>query len=304
MEGMNNSISSIVSFENELFQVCISPVGGEICSFSSKKSGIEYIWRGDDEVWGSTAPVLFPIIGVLKDGYCLFEGEKYSIPKHGFIRNSSNLVIENQTSNSLHFSLSSSDQTKVMFPFDFRFHIKFKLLNSTLSISHKIENLSKDKPMFFSLGAHPAFNCPFDREDNYSDYFIEFDQVESAQRCCVLPDGTIGIDKEPLIDNTNVVLLNHDLFKKDALIFKDLKSRKVFLKSKKNNNSVEVQFQDFEYLGIWAKTNGDFVCIEPWLGISDSCLTNHELQEKEGIIRLEANSQYRASYTIKINEGA
>lgn len=301
MKEMNDSI---VSLENHLFKVSVNKIGGEIFSFFSKNSDVEYIWKGDDKVWGSTAPVLFPIIGVLKDGYYVFEGENYSLPKHGFIRNSSDLVLEKHTSNSLQLSLKSSVQTKEMFPFDFRFNIYFKLSNNTLTISHKIENLSKDRPMFFSLGAHPAFNCPFDREDNYNDYFIEFDQIESSQRWCVLPDGTIGFNKEPLIDNSNVILLNHDLFNKDALIFKDLKSRKVFLKSKKNNNSVEVQFQDFEYLGVWAKTNGDFVCIEPWLGISDSCLTNHQLKEKEGIIRLEANNQYNASYSIKINESA
>jgi len=96
--------------------------------------------------------------------------------------------------------------------------------------------------------------------------------------------------------------LTDTLFDNDALILKGLKSKKVSLKSKKSSASITVDYPDFDYLGIWAKPGGQFVCIEPWLGISDSHTTNKDFTKKEGIIRLEANSDFIASYSIKIEE--
>lgn len=294
---------SIIFIENDFFSVGVNKIGGEICSFYSKKSSVEYIWSGDPEVWASTAPVLFPIIGVLKDGFFLYEGKKYYLPKHGFIRNSESLVLESKSVNEVHFSFESNEGTKEIYPFDFKFHIKFVLSENILEVQHFIENLSEERPLLFSLGGHPAFKCPFSSQHSYEDYFIDFEEQESVSRWSVLKDGTIGSVKLPFLEKDNRIDLTHELFQDDALIFKDLKSRKASLKNKLNSNEIEVSFNDFEYLGIWAKTNGDFVCIEPWLGISDSSDSENKLEEKEGVISLNPSSKFNASYSIKIKEG-
>lgn len=296
------SSMSILTFENNAFIVRVNKVGGELCGFYSKKTETEYIWSGDPGVWASTAPVLFPIIGALKNGYYLYDGIKYSIPKHGFIRHSNNLHLENITDTSCSLTLSSNEKTREMYPFEFKFSISFTLLNDSLVISHSVANLSNNQAMFFSLGAHPAFKCPFSDQHSYEDYYIDFEEKESVSRWSVLKDGTIGGVKVPFLEREDRIKLNHDLFQEDALIFKDLKSRKATLKNRLDSNEIEVTFNDFEYLGIWAKTDGDFVCIEPWLGISDNSDTNNELKDKEGIIELEPNGNYQASYSIKIKE--
>jgi galactose mutarotase-like enzyme len=293
----------MLTIQNNDYIASINLTGAELCSFYSIHSKTEYIWKGEGSVWGSTAPVLFPIIGVLKDGFFIYKGVKYFIPKHGFIRNNKDLKVEQHLSDQLTLSFQYSEETKKMFPFEFRFVITFRLIDNELEVSHKVYNLSSTEVMYFSVGGHPAFSCPFFENESYDDYFIEFEQTENSNRWNVLPDGTIHPISEDYLEDSSKINLTHSLFSKDALIFKDLKSKKVKLKSSKHLTSVELTFNDFEYLGIWAKPEGDFVCVEPWLGISDSSQSNHLIEEKEGIISLLPNNDFISNYKITIKEG-
>lgn len=295
--------NKVLTIQNNDFKVSVNLIGAELSSFYSIHSKTEYIWKADNSIWGSTAPVLFPIIGTLKDGFFIYEGVKYFIPKHGFIRNNKDLKVEQHLSDQLTLSFQYSEDTKKIFPFEFKFEITFKLINSELEVSHKVCNLSSKKTLYFSVGGHPAFNCPFFKNEAYEDYFIEFEGVENSNRWNVLPDGTIEMISEPFLNNSSKINLTHSLFSKDALIFKDLKSKIVKLKSNTHSTSVELSFTDFKYLGIWAKPEGDFVCIEPWLGISDSSQSNHLIEEKEGVIRLLSNEDFISKYKITIKEG-
>lgn len=293
----------MLTIQNNDFKVSVNLIGAELSSFYSIHSKTEYIWKADNSIWGSTAPVLFPIIGLLKDGFFIYKGVKYFIPKHGFIRNNKDLKVEQHLSDQLTLSFQYSEETKKMFPFEFRFEITFRLINNELEVSHKVYNLSSTEAMYFSVGGHPAFNCPFFENESYDDYFIEFEQTENSNRWNVLSDGTIHPISEDYLEDSSKISLTHSLFSKDALIFKDLKSKKVKLKSNKHSTDVELTFNDFEYLGIWAKPEGDFVCIEPWLGISDSSQSNHLIEEKEGMISLLPNNDFISKYKIAIKEG-
>lgn len=284
------------------FEVSITEVGAELCSFKSNKTGIEYIWQGNPSIWGSHAPVLFPIIGCLKDNYCSFNGEKYNISKHGIIRNNEDLTIVKKDKNSIEIQLINSEKTKKSYPFQFDFRIKFILVQNKLTIEHSVTNLDYQNPLYFSLGGHPAFNCPFEKNSDYTDYFLSFEHSETLARWEVTNDGLIKATPKPFLVNQDTISLTHQLFEEDALIFKNPKSNKIELKNNSSTNSICVEFSDFSYLGIWAKPNGDFVCIEPWLGISDSENSNHLLIEKEGIITLAPSKTFKASYSITINE--
>ncbi len=145
--------------QNDNFFVEINTKGAELCSFKNKQSQLEYIWQGDAAYWGSTAPVLFPIIGALKNGVCTHKGREYSVPKHGFIRHNENLVVEQVSSSKIRFSYSSDEVLKKCYPFDFSFSISFLLEDNKLRVSHQIQNKGESE-MLFSLGGHRAFNCP------------------------------------------------------------------------------------------------------------------------------------------------
>lgn len=287
--------------DNE-FEISIANVGAELSSIKSIKTGKEYIWQADASIWGSHAPVLFPIIGCLKDDFYFFNGKKYTISKHGFIRNNKDLKVIEKTKNSIEFQLINNHKTIKMYPFKFDFRIKFKIIENKITIEHRVINLDHTNPIYFSLGGHPAFNCPIDSNEKYTDFYLEFDQSESLDRWNVNSAGLIKNDPITFLSNEKIIQLSHELFNHDALIFKHLVSKKISLKSKKSLTKITVEFDDFNYLGIWAKPNGDFVCIEPWLGISDNENTNNDFTKKEGIIKLDGNKEFKASYSITINE--
>ncbi len=289
------------TIKNKNFQVSIKKNGAELCSFKSLHSNIEYIWKADSEIWAAHAPNLFPIIGCLKDGAFLYEGKEYACPKHGFIRKNNNISLLDQTKNSLTFGLKYSAETFKVYPFQFEFQIKFILDDNKLRVEHKITNHG-DKLMLFSLGAHPGFTCPIHHDEKYSDYYIEFEKPEDAPTWQVMENGLIGKKPLPIFDEPTKINLHSQIFKNDALVFKNLNSSKVSLKSKKSKQVVSMQFEDFSYLGIWAKPNAKFVCIEPWIGIADSSDSNRDFKNKEGIISLEAKKNFNASYSIIIEE--
>jgi galactose mutarotase-like enzyme len=159
------------------------------------------------------------------------------------------------------------------------------------------------KTMYFYLGGHPAFNCTLYSDEKYSDYCLEFEKAENSKSYLVnMTNGLIINKTKPVFNNPNTINLREDLFDKDALIFKDLKSRKVTLKHKNKGSVLSMYFEDFSYLGIWAKPNAPYVCIEPWLGIADSETANQKIEDKEGIITLNAGLIFNASYSIEIEK--
>lgn len=283
---------------NEHFEVGITSIGAEICSFKSKKSGKEYMWQGNPEIWGSHAPVLFPIVGGLKDDTFIFKGKKYHLPRHGFIRKNKDLQVITRSTNKLVLQLESSPSIKENYPFDFVFEITFSLLKNKLEIHHRVLNIGNQN-MYFSLGAHPAFNCPLEEGKKYKDYHLKFEQNEYLRRWNLDDSGQIANEGELVMDSTNKIALSLSLFDKDAIIFKSLKSRKVSL-CDQEREIICLRIDDFKSLGLWAKPKAPFVCIEPWLGYADSSNTTQNLKEKEAITKLAAQKEFSASYSIEI----
>ncbi len=152
--------------------------------------------------------------------------------------------------------------------------------------------------MYFSLGGHPAFNCPLYDNEMYSDYALEFEQNETAPAFLLNSDGLVGDKKRMMLTDSNLLPLHKHLFDDDALIFKNLSSRKVSLVSRKTGRILTMHYEGFPYLGIWAKPGASFVCIEPWQGIADTADTTQELTQKEGVMSLGSGDIHRAGYSI------
>ena len=289
------------SISNTHLQVSVLGKGTEISSIKSQKTGVEYMWDANPDIWSSHAPVLFPAIGSFKNNECTINGIIYTIPKHGFIRHNESIVLKSRTNDELNFQMDYSEQTLLIFPYKFRFNISFQLRGNKLTISHRVKNLDS-KEMFFSLGAHPGFKCPLNEGENYYDYYLEFEFEENAARTLLSSNGLISDQTQQVLTDTNILPLSTDLFNNDALIFKDLKSRKVSLKSRKSNQVLTIDYNDFSYLGLWAKPNASFICIEPWLGIADHENTDGDFLKKEGLISLQEGQVFTAQYSIQIEE--
>ena len=287
------------SLENEFLKVSVKETGAELCSLIDKATGIEHMWQADPEIWSSHAPNLFPVIGVLKDGKYHFDGIEYEMPKHGFVRYNENVRLKEQTEDRLVFELIYSDETLKIYPFRFDFRIEFNLKGKSLEVKHFIINLGSDK-MYFSLGGHPAFNiCLFENE-NISDYSIEFDKDMTLDKFLLNDNGLVSHHKERILNEEKEIRLSEDIFNNDALIFKEIPSKKATLLSHKKGKILSLEYKDFKNLGIWAKPGAPYICIEPWLGIADVEGTGQNLKNKEGIIQLMPSKEFNASYTITI----
>jgi galactose mutarotase-like enzyme len=290
----------MLTIQNSYFKISVTKIGAELCSLFAKSTNTEFMWNANPEIWGSHAPVLFPIIGCLKDGIFQYEGNIYSVPKHGFIRNNATLESKIFGENCIEFRSKYTEETLKYYPFNYEFIVHYILHENGVKIEYTIINHDKQNPMYFSLGGHPGFKCPFFEHEKYEDYYIEFEVPETDDTWLVSKEGLIENQTIPYLINTKKLPLHSEIFAKDALIFKNLSSKKVTLKSKNHSVALSVDISEFEYLGLWAKPNAPFLCIEPWLGISDKVTTNLDFTKKEGIQRLEAGETKVISFEINI----
>ncbi len=286
----------MVTIENEMLKVTVNEQGAELNSIYHKITHLEYLWSGDPVFWAKRSPVLFPIVGSLKDNRYYYNEQAYEMGRHGFARESL-FTLQQQSGNEISFRLESNLQTLQHFPFDFQFLINYRLFQNNLSVSYQVTNESKTS-MYFSVGGHPAFRLPLAGSTVYEDYFLEFNAVENAGRWPISKEGLIENKELPLLMNSNRLPLTKDLFAQDALVFKHLSSNTVSLKSLSTVHGLDFDFTGFPYLGIWAAKDADFVCIEPWCGIADSVNSNQQLIEKEGINRLDAGMIFSKTWTV------
>lgn len=287
------------NIKNDQLSVEVLKTGAELCSIKNLENNKEYIWQADPDIWSSHAPNLFPVIGKLKDGKYFYEGTEYEMPKHGFVRHNINIDLKNREDDYLRLILAHSEETMKLYPFKFYFEITYRLKGRSLEVTYKISNVD-EKPMYFSVGGHPAFNAPLFEGETYEDYFLEFDQKMQLDTHLLNEEGLVSDKTKTILDNDNKIRLRKDLFNNDALIFKDIPSKKVELKSDKSGRILSVEYNDFKNLGIWAKPGAPYVCIEPWLGIADPEDTDQNLKTKEDIIELKAGEDYKAGFTITI----
>lgn len=284
--------------QNSYLKITAKAPGAELTSIVKKATNTEYLWQANPTYWGRHAPVLFPIVGKLKDNTYILGKKSYTMKQHGLARNSTFKLVENDGF-SLYYELKSNKETLQQYPFPFQLLIQYTLKGKDLIVFYRVTNPST-KPLYFSVGGHPAFNCPLLKGEKRSDYQLVFAQKESAttQR---LTDGNRNGVTVPILKNDKVLPITNTLFDEDALIFDKLKSSKVHLQ-KGNKKVLSFDFEGFPYLGIWSKNRkSPFVCIEPWYGIADSTFHNQQLKEKEGIIILEGKKNFECFYVITIH---
>jgi len=287
----------IVTLESTVLKIAIKSKGAELCNVVRKDNGLEYIWRGDPAVWGKTSPVLFPIVGTLKDNTYFYNGEHYTLSRHGFARDAEFEIVE-QKQQKVSFLLKDSAASFVNYPFHFELILTYELDNDLLKTSYEVRNTGKDN-MYFSLGAHPAFKVPLTEGSVYEDYYLEFDHIENADRWPISKDGLIEHIPIHFFNNSSRIDLNRNLFREDALVFKHLQSCQVSLITDINAHGLHFYFEGFPYLGLWAAKGGDFVCIEPWCGIADSVDHNQQLTHKEGIEELTDGNTWQRQWEVR-----
>ena len=282
----------IYSIENKDFSLAVKEMGAELNSFKSKKTGFEFIWGGNTDIWYGQSPILFPIIGRLLDDKYRLNGKEYTMPKHGIVRKKPFKLTES-TVDSLTFVQTDDEESLAMYPYKFELKVKFTLTDNGLIVDHTVTNNSNDT-MYYSFGAHPAFNCAI------GDY-LEFNKDTELTTERIDHDSILIEEKFPVEMDGNKVVITKDIFVDDALILSNYNSDVVTLKS--NNHSREVKFNfKSPLLGIWAKPGAPYVCIEPWWGVNDNYDKKDDFSQKRGIMALEPNAEKSFSWNVEICE--
>ncbi len=284
-------MSKLITISNDALKVSISTFGAELSSVV--KNGKELIWQADPDVWGFHSPILFPICGGLKEDKYIWNEKEFSLPKHGFAK-LSEFEVESVSDTKAVFLLRSTEETLKNYPFEFEFRAIFELDGEKLLISYDTKNLSEDT-MYFSVGAHEAYSCP----NGIEEYSVIFETPENLKR------NTLSGN---LLENNSVSLglgkavtelpLKYDYFSVDALVFTDLKSRKVTLLNRTTKEEISLEFPDHDYFLIWTKPNANYVCLEPWCGVPDFVGSSYDITEKRGIIKLASGKSETRNHTI------
>ena len=292
-------MNAMVTLENEYLKLTIRLKGAEMTSLFNKKTDTELLWQADENVWGWHAPNLFPVVGGCINNQVIIDGQAYPMERHGFARHSEFVVIDSAGTHAK-LSLQQDENTTGSFPYKFSFQVLYDLEGAEVRITYKVIN-DDDRTIHFAVGAHPAFNVPFTSGEQQEDYFLEFEYDEPLISSALSPSGFFNGNTTELSRTKNILPLTKGLFDKDALVFKDLKSRRVSLRSTKHSHSISVEYPQFNYLGVWAKSGAPFVCLEPWIGCADTEGQVVGFSEKEAVRSLEKGHVFEADYTIRID---
>lgn len=287
------------TLENDSLIIEINEHGAELDKIFSKKHNLDFLWNGDSKYWGRKAPLLFPIVGKLKDNETIINGKLYNMNQHGFARDCPFKLVK-EDKNNITYSLNANEETQKRYPYNFELRISYTLVENSIKVNWDVKN--KDtQTMYFSIGAHPAFNLPFTKDESVENYYLEFKTKQTVEQYIFDPPY---IKEKNIIEPPAQLPVKPEIFSNDALIYSGVEETSI--KCKNHNSAVKLNFKDFPFVGIWSPYYKDtnsmapFVCIEPWYGIADFVDSTKNFKEKYGINKLEAGKEFVASFEITI----
>lgn len=289
--------------ENELVRVEINEMGAELSSWVSKKDGTEYVWQADPAVWKRHAPILFPIVGRLKDKTYTVGSKAYEITQHGFGRDLEFTV------NRLHaacaeFTLVQSAYTKGMYPWDFNFTVRYTLDGATLKKEHITHN-TDTSDLYYEVGGHDAYNLCLCPGEQITDYYVEFEGMQALHP--ILTDETVMLSQEhgEIALQNGRLAITRETFKDDAIILDDLPVRRATIGSVKNAKRITMDFADWPYFALWSAYKDfdvPYVCLEPWSTLPDGSYLDHAIENKVGVRKLAPGETENLVFSVTITD--
>ena len=292
----------MVELSNQYLTVNLHPKGAEIISIVGNQDHINYMWKRDACQWANSAPILFPIVGAIKNDTCRIDGKEYHMTQHGFARHNE-FEIKNQSQTEVTFTLVSNDEIIKQYPFLFELNATYKLVENTLTCFINVKN--KDhQTIYFQVGGHPAFACPFMENESSNDYYVEFAEYETRnQKVIDVAKRGMSHVQLPFFDHEKRFFVRQQLFNNDAIVIKDFKSENISIKSLNHQKSIVFHMQGFDHVGLWtAKHVGGLLAIEPWIGHADYVDFDGEFKEKESCVALDTDKEFNVQFAVEINQ--
>lgn len=286
------------TLSNASLTASVRTLGGELVSLRNREE-TEYIWQGDPAFWSGQNPVLFPIVGSLRDGRVDIGGQAYEMGRHGFARRSE-FTLTDRGPDFAVLELRESSETLAQFPFPFVLQVRHQLFENGFSTAFAVENPG-EAPLPFCIGAHTAIRCPLLPGERFEDYELIFDQPEDADSLLLNAQGLIrGGGREPMLRGGRVAL-DYEVFRRlDTIIFQGLRSRRVSLRHKSTGRGVSLDFRDFPMAAFWTKPGGPFLCMEPWHGCAAYTGESGRFQDKPHVITLAPGESKELTYIFTL----
>jgi galactose mutarotase-like enzyme len=269
--------------------------GAELCSLRNAE-GLELLWQAG-EAWPRHSPMLFPIIGRLKNDQLHHCGKAYPMTQHGVARDH-RFEWLNRQPDSCKLVLTDNAATLSRYPFAFRLEVTCTVKDADLQIALAVTNTSNGV-LPASIGGHPAFNWPLLPGLHKQDYTLTFSDDEPAP-IRRLEGGLVLAVPQPTPIDGKVLPLSERLFDADAIILDRLASTSVRFAADRGP-SIEMSWDGFRQLGIWSKPGGvPFLCIEPWHGFASPVDFDSEFTDKPGLMLIPPAATRGLSYRIRI----
>ena len=271
---------------------------------SLKLGDIEYLWQADERWWPRSAPVLFPIVGKIRNGFATCSAGECHMGRHGIARNYDHELLEN-TGEALTYRFESTPETREAYPYDFRLEMTYALTgDATLSQTFAVTNTG-DVDLPFCLGGHPAFNVPLLAGETFEDYALWFSRAWTG----ISPTGEDGIENydraRTIVDGTNRLPLTHELFALDSFTLQDVPDSTISMVGP-TGHGVRVDFEGFDHIGAWSAaaaadgTPAPFVALEPWCGTATRTDEDDVLEHKQNVIVAAPGQKVTRTFRITL----
>ncbi|MBC5583029.1 aldose 1-epimerase family protein [Eggerthella sp. NSJ-70] len=287
----------VLALENDELSVRVSSKGAELQSVV--RDGVERMWSGDPAVWGRRAPLLFPLIGRLRDGWYADGGQRVDAPMHGFSRDRA-FAAEQVSGTQARFETSSDEGTRAVYPFDFRLRVDFSLDGDAIVKTHTVENTGA-RPMPFELGGHEAYATRLLPGERMADYFVRFEGVDALEMFGMDEAGILTLPKVEVPLEDGRLTKTPEQLGIDTIVLENVPGSVATLASSANGYEVTVEFPDFPYFGIWTaagQADARYLCLEPWSALPDACFSPRELAEKPGVRTLGPGERATLTYRM------
>jgi len=282
-------------FSNDRIAATVRAHGAEPTSLRESVAG-EVLWQAGP-AWPRHAPVLFPIVGELAGGAFRHEGRTYALGRHGFARECDFAWTERSTG-ACTLELRDDARTRTQYPFAFVLSIRYALEASTLVVTYTVRNPGQTA-LPASLGAHPAFRWPLAEGVAKEAHALVFarDEPERVRRLDKNLLSPEGFDS-PIVGRT--LALRPALFEADAIVM-DRPNSDAVRYAAPGAPSIEIAWTGFEQLGLWSKTGGDFLCIEPWYGYASPAGFTGDFADKPGLMHVPPGEERIFTMRVTVN---